>query len=64
MLCARVGLRIREIPDCRSMTTPHLDTHMNVDKKLYDMNDTNLIDWTPRGQTFFTFVAEKVRGEQ
>ncbi len=46
------------------MTTPHLDTHMNVDKKLYDMNDTNLIDWTPRGQTFFTFVAEKVRGEQ
>lgn len=46
------------------MTTPHLDTHMNVDKKLYDMNDTYLIEWAPCGQTFSTFVAWTVRGER
>ncbi len=37
---------------------------MNVDKKLYAMNDTYLIDWAPRGQTFFNFVAWTVRGAQ
>jgi hypothetical protein len=46
------------------MVTPHSDTYMNTNKKLYDMNDTYLIEEALRCQTFSTFVAWTVWDER
>lgn len=51
------GQFFRNTPDCQLMATLHLDIHMNVDKKLLDMNDTYLIGRVSHGQAFSAPVA-------
>lgn len=46
------------------MATLHLDIHMNVDKKLHDMNDTYLIERVSHGQAFSAPVAWAGGNEQ
>jgi len=56
--------QFRDTPDCQLMAALHLDIHMNVDKKLHDMNDTYLIERVPHGQVFSAPIAWAGGNEQ